>query len=150
MRDVLSGQINEVDERRLWGEEEFKRRWEAREGSPSVETARSGSPRDGRRFALNTTIPSSVNEALRGFISSNTARAVSATPLADHNRLASSGTRVTLPTRVPVRVSASNAFQRVPDSGNGTHAPSVAQNRTVVGSDASPAGVQQDPLGVLR
>lgn len=157
VRDVLSGQIKEVDERRLWGGEEFKRRWEAREASPSVATARSGSPRDSRRFALNTAIPPSVNETLRGFISSNAARAVSTTP--DHNRSASSGTpvtsRMTLPPRAPVRVSASNPFQRVSD---GTHAQwSAATNRTVASGSSDVAAdvrnqvaVQHDPLGVLR
>lgn len=157
VRDVLSGQINEIDERRLWGEEEFKRRWEARETSPSVATARSGSTRDSRRSTLNTAIPSSVNEALRGFVSSHAGRAVSATP--DHSRSASAGTpvasRATLP-RAPARVSANNPFQRVLDGGNVTHAQrSVAANRTVVGSEASPDArnevpVQHDPLGVLR
>lgn len=157
VRDVLSGQVNEIDGRRLWGEAEFKRRWEARETSPPVATARSGPPRDSRRSTPNPPIPSSVNETLRGFISSNAARAASATQ--DHSRSASSGTpvvsRATLP-RAPVRVSVNNPFQRVTDGGNVTHAQwSVVANRTVAGSDASAdvrnqVPVQHDPLGVLR
>lgn len=151
VRDILSGQISEIDERRLWGEEEFKRRWEARETSPSVATARSGSPRDGWRSTLNTPIPSSVNETLRGFISSQAARVASAMP--DHSRSASTGTpvglRATLP-RAPTRASGNNPFQRVSDGGNVTHARPVGANRTVVGSDGSPVPVQHDPLGVLR
>jgi TBC1 domain family protein 5 len=158
VRDVLSGQINQIDERRLWGEAEFKRRWEARETSPQATTGRSGSPQDGRRPTLNTSIPSSVNETLRGFISSNAPLGVSATP--DHSRSASSGmpvvSRATLP-RAPMRVSVNNPFQRVTDGGNVTRAEwSVVAGRTVAGSDASPdvrnqvVPVQHDPLGVLR
>lgn len=140
VRDVLRGQIDEIDERRLWGEEEFKRRWETRETSPSVTTTRS----DNRRPTLNTPIPSSVNETLRGFISSHAARAVSATP--DHSRSASTGAPVV--SRTPVRVSANNPFQRVSNGRNVAH----AANRTVVGSasDGSPVQQQHDPLGVLR
>ncbi|KAF8559870.1 hypothetical protein OG21DRAFT_498632 [Imleria badia] len=156
VRDVLSGQINEIDERRLWGETEFNKRWEVRETSPSVVTARSGSPRDNRRFTQSTPIPSNGNETLRGAMSSNAARAVSATP--DHGRSASSGTpvvsRATLP-RAPVRVSTNNPFQRVLGGGNVTHAQwSIVANRTVVGSDGpdvrNQVPVQHDPLGVLR
>lgn len=157
VRDVLSGQINEIDERRLWGEEEFKRRWETRETSPLVATARSGSSRDSRRATPNAPVPSSVNETLRRFVSSHGGQAVPATP--DHSRSASASTpvvsRATLP-RAPVRVSANNPFQRVSDGGNVTHAQwSVAASRTVVCSDASldvrnEVPVQHDPLGVLR
>lgn len=134
VRDVLSGRIHQIDERRLWGEEEFKRRWEAHGTSTSAGT-RSGSSRDGQQFAPKTTIPSSVNDTLRGFISSSTARVVSAAP--DHNRSASTvASRATLPQRAPVRVSASNPFLRV---------------ATVVDSSTSPeVRVQHDPLGVLR
>lgn len=152
VRDILSGQINEIDERRLWGETEFKRRWEAREISPLVTTARSGSPRDNRRFTLNTPIPSNGNGTLPGAMSSNAARTVSATP--DHGRSAA-GTpvvsRATLP-RAPARMSTNNPFQRV--SGGGNNAQSIAANRTVVGNDATDVRnqvpVQHDPLGVLR
>jgi len=157
VRDVLSGQVNKIDERRLWGEAEFKRRWEVRETSPSVATARPRPPQDSRRFTLNTSVPPSVDESLRGFISSNAVRAVSAAP--EHGRSGSLGTpiisRTTLP-RPPVRVSASNPFQRASDSGNVTPPQwSVPANRTAVGSDASPGvrnqmSVQHDPLGVLR
>lgn len=159
VRDVLSGQINQIDERRLWGEAEFKRRWEARETSLVATGRSSGSPLDSRRFTINAPIPSSVNETLRGFISSNAARGVSATP--DHSRSASSGmpvvSRATLPRAPAVRVSVNNPFQRVTDGGNVTHAQwSVVANRRVAGSDASPdvrnqaVPVQHDPLGVLR
>lgn len=88
IRDVLRGQVEEVDERRLWGEVEFKKRWEAREKSPppagepsttgrdtrsgggnstSARSTRSGSglpssaPRESRRFTPSPPISSSAN-----------------------------------------------------------------------------------------
>lgn len=145
VRDILSGQINEIDERRLWGEEEFKRRWETCETSPSVATGGSGPARDSRRYALNTTIPSSVSETQRGFTSANAARAA-ISGASDHSRSASLGTPVTL--RAPVRVSASNPFQRVSDvsqtqwsNRTGDASGDVVRNQAVV---------QRDPLGALR
>jgi len=150
VRDILSGQINEVDERRLWGEEEFKRRWEeARETSPTV-AARKLGPRDNRRSTTSTpNIPLSVNETLRGFISSKTLAT------SDHNR--SSGTpavsRATLP-RAPARVLANNPFQRVSSGGGALQGQwSAASNRTVVSTSEGSGDVRkqvpQDPLGVL-
>ena len=47
-------------------------------------------PQDSRRFTLNTSVPPSVDESLRGFISSNAVRAVSAAP--EHGRSGSLGT----------------------------------------------------------
>lgn len=136
VRDILSGQINEIDERRLWGEAEFKRRWEARETSRLVPTAGSGSPR------RPTPIPSSVNETLRGFISSSAGRAVTAT--ADHGHSALSGTPVV--SRAPVRVSANNPFQRVPSGGNAQYPTAGNRSQPSVQRQVS---VQHDPLGVL-
>ncbi|KAG9318763.1 hypothetical protein JVU11DRAFT_862 [Chiua virens] len=155
VRDVLSGQINEVDERRLWGEEEFKRRWETRETSLSIAWGGSGSPRESRRFTPNTAIPPSVNETLRGFISSKVS------PAPDHNRSASAGTpvasRATLPPRAPVRVSGNNPFQRVSEGGNVRHAQwSSGATRAVISGDSGSSDMrnqvstQHDPLGVLR
>ncbi|KIJ68961.1 hypothetical protein HYDPIDRAFT_144455 [Hydnomerulius pinastri MD-312] len=176
VRDVLSGQVAEVDERRLWGEEEFKRRWEVREKSPSVAsesslagrevrqspadvTRPSGAsspllPRDNRRFSPNTPVPSSVSGPLRSFISSG--QPARAAPLsASHNRSQSSGglfsSRPTMAPRVPMRISANNPFQRVPEVG-GKVSQSVATGETIVG-DQSPnlrSEGQHDPLGVLR
>ncbi|KAI6005499.1 rab-GTPase-TBC domain-containing protein [Pisolithus albus] len=76
MRDVLTGQVEEVDERRLWGEAEFMRRWEVRQKSPSPSSEssvtgrdmRSSStstkrttPRENRRFSQGTTGSSSTS-----------------------------------------------------------------------------------------
>jgi len=89
IRDVLRGQVEEVDERRLWGEVEFKKRWEAREKSPpppgessttgrdtrssggnsntSARSTRSGSglpssaPRESRRFTPSPPFSSAAN-----------------------------------------------------------------------------------------
>ncbi|KAF8136682.1 RabGAP TBC [Boletus edulis] len=146
--ESLSGQINEIDERRLWGEAEFKRRWEVGSTSPTAATTRSGSPQDGRRMMLNTPVPSSVNETLRGFISSNAARVASTGSAPSSTPVVS---RATLP-RAPARASANNPFQRVSSSGGVAHGQwPVAGNRTVVGSSSGSADVQsQDPLGVLR
>ena len=157
VRDVLSGHINEIDERRLWGEAEFKRRWEVRETSPSVTTAKSGSPspRDKRRSMVNSPIPPSVNETLRGFISSNATRAASAGP--DHVRSSSGAAAVprAASPQASARVSTNNPFHRV-SGGNVLHGQwSVAANQTVIGNDGMPdvrsqVPVQHDPLGVLR
>ncbi|KIJ16847.1 hypothetical protein PAXINDRAFT_168295 [Paxillus involutus ATCC 200175] len=170
VRDVLSGQVAEVDERRLWGEEEFKRRWEIREKSQSVaheaavsgregrasEVTRSSSgasspslPLDNRRFSPNTSVSSSVNGPLRSFMSSSSGHTTRATSLTTtHNRSQSSGTlfssRPTLPQRAPVRTSANNPFQRVSNQENAA---------TTGQGDQSPKArseVQHDPLGALK
>ncbi|KAF9227564.1 hypothetical protein BS17DRAFT_793259 [Gyrodon lividus] len=173
VRDVLSGQVAEVDERRLWGEEEFKRRWEGRDRSKSItseaslretrapasaEATRSSdsapSPsfaRDFRRFSPNS---SSVNGPLRSFMSSTSGHTAKATSLTtSHSRSQSSAlfsSRPTVPQRAPVRPSASNPFQRVSDRAHISQ--SGTSNQTIV-SDQSPKllnEVQHDPLGVLK
>ncbi|KAL4076988.1 hypothetical protein V8B97DRAFT_1938826 [Scleroderma yunnanense] len=53
MRDVLSGQVAEVDQRRLWGEVEFKKRWEAWEKSPPPASELPTAGRDTRSTGAN-------------------------------------------------------------------------------------------------
>ncbi|KIK91036.1 hypothetical protein PAXRUDRAFT_831178 [Paxillus rubicundulus Ve08.2h10] len=171
VRDVLSGQVAEVDERRLWGEEEFKRRWDIREKSQSVAREAAVSGREGRasaeaarcsggasslslsldnrRFSPNTSVSSSVNGPLRSFMSSPSGHTTRATTLATtHNRSQSSGvsfsSQPALPQRAPVRTSANNPFQRVSDP---------SRFAATGQGDRSPnarSEVQHDPLGVLR
>ncbi|KAF9246227.1 hypothetical protein BU15DRAFT_85032 [Melanogaster broomeanus] len=153
VRDVLSGQVAEVDERRLWGEDGFKRRWEVRENAGISPSSFS---RDYRRFAPNTPVSSSANGPLRSFMASTAGHTPRATyPTASHGRTQSSGTlfssRPTVPQRAPVRTSVNNPFERVSDGGKVSQS-AVAGEITISG-DQSPnvrSEVQQDPLGVLK
>ncbi|KAI6045432.1 rab-GTPase-TBC domain-containing protein [Pisolithus marmoratus] len=161
MRDVLTGQIEEIDERRLWGEAEFKRRWEVREKSPPPSSespvtgrdSRSGStsakstPRENRRFSQGTTGSSSTSAG--GYPRSIAAATTqpTRTPLlpATHNRSQSSGNVLQGSARAdvqraPFRVSGNNPFQRV--SGG----IKVVQEAPGVRSEV----VEYDPLGVSK
>lgn len=149
MRDVLSGQVEEVDERRLWGEAEFIRRWEVRQKSPSPSSEssmtgrdmRSGStstkrttPRENRRFSQGTTGSNSTSTSAYPRSVAATSTQPTRTPLLPptHSRSQSSG--------VPFRVSANNPFQRASGGSN------VVQNTPGVRSEA----VEYDPLGVSK
>ncbi|KAI6150323.1 rab-GTPase-TBC domain-containing protein [Pisolithus tinctorius] len=160
MRDVLTGQVEEVDERRLWGEAEFKRRWEVREksASPSSESsltgrdARSGTTsakltaaRENRRFSQGNTSSISGGGHPRS-ITATTIPPTRTPPLpAIHSRSQSSGNVIQGSTRVdvqraPFRMSGNNPFQRV--SGGSK----VVQDPPSVRSEA----VEYDPLGVSK
>ncbi|KIK16392.1 hypothetical protein PISMIDRAFT_686378 [Pisolithus microcarpus 441] len=149
MRDVLTGQVEEVDERRLWGEAEFIRRWEVRQKSPSPSSEssmtgrdmRSGStstkrttPRENRRFSQGTTGSNSTSTSAYPRSVAATSAQPTRTPLLPptHSRSQSSG--------VPFRVSANNPFQRASGGSN------VVQNTPGVRSEA----VEYDPLGVSK
>ncbi|KAI6036086.1 rab-GTPase-TBC domain-containing protein [Pisolithus microcarpus] len=128
MRDVLTGQVEEVDERRLWGEAEFIRRWEVRQKSPSPSSESSMTGRDMRSGSTST----STSAYPRSVAATSTQP--TRTPLLPptHSRSQSSG--------VPFRVSANNPFQRASGGSN------VVQNTPGVRSEA----VEYDPLGVSK
>ncbi|KAH7889272.1 rab-GTPase-TBC domain-containing protein [Phlebopus sp. FC_14] len=173
VRDVLSGQVAEVDERRLWGEEEFKRRWETREkplswtAEPSTSrrdarpsrasgTLSSSSPRDDRRVPLHTSVASSSAGPLRSFVSPvppTRAASLASGTSHNHGRSHSAGgglsSRSSSQQRLPMRISANNPFQRVSDVGS----ESRPVGDTAAGdqpSNQTSGETQHDPLGVLR
>ncbi|KAI6117723.1 RabGAP TBC [Pisolithus croceorrhizus] len=162
VRDVLTGQVEEVDERRLWGEAEFKKRWEFRQKSPppSSESSTTGrdmrsggksakwtTPRENRRYSQGTTGSSSIPTGGNPRSITATTSQPTRTPLlpATHNRSQSSASVVQGSTRAdaqrtPFRVSANNPFQRASGGSN------VVQDTPGVRSEA----VGYDPLGVSK
>lgn len=168
VRDILGGEVKEIDEHRLWGAEEYNKRLEgqskqeSREASvsqprqrsmttPTNEHLPSQLQREVRKFSLN---PSGAPVFLRPTTSvplHSSSMASKAIPMASstHNRSQSTGAFTVKPItmqRTPLRLSSNNPFQRTPDAGG---IPPAA-----VKSDQSPkvrSEVQQhDPLGVLK
>ena len=164
IRDVLGGQVEEVDERRLWGEAEFRKRWEAREKSPppasessatgrdtrspgggnstSARSTRSGSslsspPRENRRFTPSPPSSASAN-GQRSYTTATPKPAPSSAGLGGRPQ---PGVTPQGPARTdtafqrgPLRVSGNNPFQRA--SARGDQTPTLRSE------------VQHDPLGV--
>jgi TBC1 domain family protein 5 len=170
VRDILGGEVKEIDERRLWGMEEYNKRLEGQRKQESREVSAS-QPRQ-RSITTptptNEHLPASLQREVRNFspnVSGTPAfpRPTASTPLyssmaskaipmtsSTHNRSQSStGIFPVKPItmqRAPLRLSSNNPFQRTPDAGG---MPPAA-----VKSDQSPkvrSEVQQhDPLGVLK
>ncbi|KAG2158403.1 rab-GTPase-TBC domain-containing protein [Suillus bovinus] len=169
VRDILGGEVKEIDDRRLWGAEEYNKRLEgqSKQESRAVSVSR---PRQ-----LSTTTPTNEHPlpplqrevrtfspntfgtpvSFRPTTSHSSSMASKAIPMASstHNRFQSStGAFPVKPItmqRTPLRISSNNPFQRTSDVGG--MPPAVA---TAVKSDQSPkirSEVQQhDPLGVLK
>ncbi|KAG1782766.1 rab-GTPase-TBC domain-containing protein [Suillus placidus] len=165
VRDILGGEVKEIDERRLWGAEEYNKRLEgqskqeSREASVSQQRQRSITtptnehpPPLQREVRTNTPgTPAFLRPTTSAPLHSSS-MASRAIPMASstHNRSQSStGAFPVKPItmqRTPLRISSNNPFQRAPDAGG---IPPAA-----VKSDQSPkvrSEVQQhDPLGVLK
>ncbi|KAG1756495.1 rab-GTPase-TBC domain-containing protein [Suillus paluster] len=174
IRDILGGEVKEIDERRLWGVEEYNRRLEgqseqeSREPSASQPRQRSmtTSPilsvtpntnehppppvqREVRHFSPNTPAVGILRTTTSAPLnSSSMALRISTAPLI-HNRSQSSTalfpTKPITMQRTPLRLSSNNPFQRTPETGG---IPPAA-----VASDQTPkvrSEVQHDPLGVLK
>lgn len=169
VRDILGGEVKEIDERRLWGMEEHNKRLEGQSKQESREVSISQQRQRSITTPTNEHPPASLQREVRN-LSPNTSgtpvflRPTASTPLhsssmasktipmasSTHNRSQSStGAFPVKPItmqRAPLRLSSNNPFQRSPDAGG---MPPAA-----VKSDQSPkvrSEVQQlDPLGVLK
>ncbi|KAG2078033.1 RabGAP/TBC [Suillus decipiens] len=169
VRDILDGEVKEIDEHRLWGAEEYNKRLEgqtkqeSREASvsqlrqrsmttPTNEHPPSPLQREVRNFSLNSSGAPVFLRPTTSVPLHSSSMASKAIPMVSstHNRSQSSTGAFTVKPitmqRTPLRLSSNNPFQRTPDAGG---IPPAA-----VKSDQSPkvrSEVQQhDPLGVLK
>ncbi|KAG0705875.1 rab-GTPase-TBC domain-containing protein [Suillus ampliporus] len=171
VRDILGGEVKEIDERRLWGVEEYNRRLEGQSEQESKEPASqprqrsmttshvlSATPhtnehpppplqREVRHFSPNTPASGILRPTTSAPLhsSSMASRTISLT----HNRSQSStGVFPVKPItmqRTPLRISSNNPFQRTPDTGGIPPAAVTSDQSPKVRSD-----VRHDPLGVLK
>jgi len=162
VRDILRGEVKVIDERRLWGAEEYDRRLasqstkepSARPSSmtpppvPSATPTTSEYPPPVRHFSPNTSIS---NRSLRPQTSAPSS--IPSRTNSTHNRSHSSNNaflnKPAAVPRTPLRLSSSNPFQRTPDTGG---IPPVAVSERIT-TDQTPkvrSQVQHDPLGVLK
>lgn len=172
VRDILGGEVKEIDERRLWGAEEYNKRLEGQ----SKQEAREASAFQSRQRSMTTPHPlSATNEhpppplqrEVRHF-SPNTSgtpvflRPTTSAPLhsssmasraipmasATHNRSQSSTGALPVKAitmqRTPLRLSSNNPFQRTPDTGG--IPPAASDQSPKIRSEVQ----QHDPLGVLK
>ncbi|KAG1877827.1 rab-GTPase-TBC domain-containing protein [Suillus subalutaceus] len=166
VRDILGGEVKEIDERRLWGAEEYNKRLEGQNKQESMEASVSPPRQRSMTTPTNEHPPPPLQREVQNFTSGTPVfiRSTASTPLhspsmaskaipmalSTHNRSQSStGTFSVKPItmqRTPLRLSSNNPFQRTPDVGGILPA--------AVKSDQSPkvrSEVQQhDPLGVLK
>ncbi|KIK49371.1 hypothetical protein CY34DRAFT_797316 [Suillus luteus UH-Slu-Lm8-n1] len=164
VRDILGGEVKEIDERRLWGMEEYNKRLEGQSKQEPREASVSQQRQRSITTPTNEHLPASLQREVRNFSPNTSGTPVflrASTPLhsssmtskvasSTHNRSQSStGAFPVKPItmqRAPLRLSSNNPFQRSPDAGG---MPPAA-----VKSDQSPkvrSEVQQhDPLGVLK
>lgn len=170
VRDILGGEVKEIDERRLWGVEEYNKRLEGQSKQESKEASVSQprrqrsitSPknehplpplqREVRNFLPNT---SGTPVFLRSTTSAplhSSSMASKAIPMASssHNRVQSStGVFPVKPItmqRTPLRLSSNNPFQRTPDAGGMPPAAVTSDQSPKIRSEVQ----QHDPLGVLK
>lgn len=166
VRDILGGEVKEIDEHRLWGAEEYNKHLEGQSKQESVEASVSPPRQRSMTAPTNEHPPPPLQREVRNFTSGtpvflrpNTSASLHSSSMASkaipmalstHNRSqsstgASSVKPITMQ-RTPLRLSSNNPFQRTPDAGG---IPPAA-----VKSDQSPkvrSEVQQhDPLGVLK
>lgn len=163
VREILGGEVKVMDERRLWGAEEYDRRLgsqstkepSARPNSmtpphvPSATPTTNEHPPPVRHFSPNTSNIS--NRSLRP--QTSTPSSIPSRSNSTHNRPHSSNNAfINKPAavpRTPLRLSSSNPFQRPPDTGG---IPPVAVSERIT-TDQTPkvrSQVQHDPLGVLK
>jgi TBC1 domain family protein 5 len=169
VRDVLGGEVKEIDERRLWGMEEYNKRLEGQSKQESREVSVSQPRQRSMTTPTNEHLPASLQREVRK-ISPNTSgtpvvlRPTASTPLhsssvaskaipmgsSTHNRSQSStGTFPAKPItmqRAPLRLSSNNPFQRTPDTGGMPPAAVKSDQTPKVRSEVQ----QHDPLGVLK
>lgn len=158
VRDVLNGQVTEVDERGLWGEVEFKRRWDSRNKEsppPGVESgvvvrdARAGGGGTGDFPAAvaaklgrpsNASYSSPASRETRRFSPTASGHGPQRSPVTSSGALVQGPTRKKPPQPLPLRTSGSNPFQRTLDGRQTVNEQtSTLQNQ-----------VQHDPLGVHK
>ncbi|KAG2349618.1 RabGAP/TBC [Suillus weaverae] len=168
VRDILGGEVKEIDERRLWGAEEYNKRLEGQSKQESRETSVSQPRQRSMTTPTNEHLPPLQRE-VRNF-SPNTpgtpvflrpttsaplhssSMASKAIPMASstHNRSQSStGAFPVKPItiqRTPLRLSSNNPFQRAPDAGGIPPAAAKSDQSPKVRSEVQ----QHDPLGVLK
>lgn len=171
VRDILGGEVKEIDERRLWGMEEYNKRLEDQSKQESREVSVFPPRQRSITTPTNEHLPGSLQREVRT-ISPNASgtpvflRPTASTPLhsssmaskaipmasSTHNRSQSSTgmfpvKRITMQ-QTPLRLSSNNPFQRTPD------ADACGMPPAAVKSDQSPKVrsevQQQDPLGVLK
>ncbi|OJA13738.1 hypothetical protein AZE42_02959 [Rhizopogon vesiculosus] len=171
VRDILGGEVQGIDERRLWGAEEYDRRLEEQKRQfqeskePSTSQPRPSStttpsspnatptnehPPPVRPFSPNTSMSRSLRPQTSTPLQSSS---IPSRPISTHNRSYSSNSafhnKPVVAQRTPLRLSSSNPFQRTPETGG---IPAVAVSERIV-TDQSPkvrSEVQHDPLGVLK
>ncbi|OAX37042.1 RabGAP/TBC [Rhizopogon vinicolor AM-OR11-026] len=173
VRDILGGEVKGIDERRLWGAEEYDRRLEgqnkqlqeskepsASQPRPSSTTTPPSSspsatptnehPPPVRPFSPNTSMSRSLRPQTSTPLQSSS---IPSRPISTHNRSYSSNSafhnKLAVAQRTPLRLSSSNPFQRTPETGG---IPPVAVSERIA-TDQSPkvrSEAQHDPLGVLK
>lgn len=163
VRDILGGEVEVIDERRLWGVEEYERRLEGQNKQFPVSKEPSASqPRP--RSMTTTPLPSVLSTANEHPPPTVSLRPQTSAPLqsssmpsrtiSTHNRSYSSNNAFPLKPavqRTPLRLSSSNPFQRTPDTGG---IPPVAVSERIK-TDQTPKVRSEvhhlhDPLGALK
>jgi TBC1 domain family protein 5 len=166
VRNILGGEVKEIDERRLWGAEEYNKRLEgqskqeSREASVSQPRQRSMtnptnehptplSQREVRNFTSGTPVSLRPTTFAPLHSPSIASRAIPMA-LSTHNRSQSStGAFPVKPItmqRTPLRLSSNNPFQRTPDAAGIPPAAVKSDQSPKVRSEVR----QHDPLGVLK
>ena len=169
VRDILGGEVEVIDERRLWGMEEYQRRLEGQNKQPQ-ETKEPSATQPRPRSMTTAVSPANEHPSLVRQFSPNTSMHGSLRPtsvplqsssipaprtITTHNRSHSSNNAIPLKLavqRTPLRLSSSNPFQRAPDTSGIPPVAVSERNRTADQTPKVRSEVHHihDPLGALK